>query len=736
MDGGTKVLIILNNPIVIFPQNRIVQRDSSCDLGGGCHVRVQFGKAFCDAELISPTVVRCYSPAGSAGKCTLSVLLQYDDACGDIQGSTAVVTPNSISLFTYVPTPGTNILTEPPVHTASVYSKGTTIVEHSDKQSQKWKVQKMRLVERLGDMSSALSHEDHGAARLLTPAALNAERGLPLIAPAHVSEHIPSSASDTWLDDATLSGLSIMDLEKMSDNYIMFVVNQLVNIAAVDDDLLAELDALDQAGYALLHYCCIYNLFTLVPILLAKGANIDVRGVNDVSALQLASMRGNLPIVSMLVSYGADVGLVDADNKTAADLALMEGHNEVFLFITNCPRSTAVHTMQGGVPLSDPELISGAVSFTPIEPKKQKKSSSPIAQVPKETVGNFASRMNVNSSPSASARTPASPSLANTASSADHEGSMPSSSTSTATLLQNAFSSLSLTDKCALSLSLNATAASPCITPRESAASSRRGSFGVASTSVGGVGVGASEDEFESNDNGVAIERRGSLGSENWEGEVRGVISESDQESLGVAMSLMAPNELEQVEEEVVVIQNNVRAWLLRKNYINLRDAAMTLQVAWRERKSKPRPLYHVRMGTGPRMPSVMEEFKEDDGDSNTVNPMALVSGTASNRIESLKRKVNELDENHLDMGDNGVRVVFNEHKNAYSSDVVGNSDTIASTRLQALTRGMLARKSFGVLKKQAIASLVIQRSVGEWWGRSMNSNSKNSDPNIHSITT
>lgn len=32
-------------------------------------------------------------------------------------------------------------------------------------------------------------------------------------------------------------------------------------------------------------------------------------------------------------------------------------------------------------------------------------------------------------------------------------------------------------------------------------------------------------------------------------------------------------------------IQNNVRGWLLRKNYINLREAAKVLQMAWREKK-------------------------------------------------------------------------------------------------------------------------------------------------------
>lgn len=54
--------------------------------------------------------------------------------------------------------------------------------------------------------------------------------------------------------------------------YIMSVVHQLVHMACVDDELVAELDSLDPAGFSLLHYCSIFNLNALVPILLAKGA--------------------------------------------------------------------------------------------------------------------------------------------------------------------------------------------------------------------------------------------------------------------------------------------------------------------------------------------------------------------------------------------------------------------------------------------------------------------------------
>ncbi|CAN0402581.1 unnamed protein product, partial [Ectocarpus sp. 8 AP-2014] len=43
-------------------------------------------------------------------------------------------------------------------------------------------------------------------------------------------------------------------------------------------------------------------------------------------------------------------------------------------------------------------------------------------------------------------------------------------------------------------------------------------------------------------------------------------------------MSMMGPSDLSEVEDEVKVIQQNFRAWILRCNYKSLRKAAKTLQ--------------------------------------------------------------------------------------------------------------------------------------------------------------
>ena len=74
-----------------------------------------------------------------------------------------------------------------------------------------------------------------------------------------------------WLDDNELSKLSALEIEALMDSYIMLVVKQLVQLAAIDDELIAEIDSLDASGYSLLHYCCkniiLHTLVTLYIVI-------------------------------------------------------------------------------------------------------------------------------------------------------------------------------------------------------------------------------------------------------------------------------------------------------------------------------------------------------------------------------------------------------------------------------------------------------------------------------------
>lgn len=53
------------------------------------------------------------------------------------------------------------------------------------------------------------------------------------------------------------------------------------------------------------------------------------------------------------------------------------------------------------------------------------------------------------------------------------------------------------------------------------------------------------------------------------------------EDDLRAIMSMMGPSDLSEVEDEVKVIQQDLRAWILRCNYKSLRKTARTLQVGW-----------------------------------------------------------------------------------------------------------------------------------------------------------
>ena len=229
------------------------------------------------------------------------------------------------------------------------------------------------------------------------------------------------------------------------------------------------------------------------------------------------------------------------------------------------------------------------------------------------------------------------------------------SSGSGVNLLQVALSSLSLTDKVALSRSLQNSAAIG------GGARSPRGTSDVAQTAPN-----VAQDDLDS-----ILESQS-------------VWSESDKESLDVAMSLMGPQELARVEEEVKLIQNNVRAWLLRKNYTNLREAARVLQNAWRDKRQADR---HPLVGAGRELSPIRERSKK----------RRTSERSPERNLEAVASRVVDLNSSSSSAGrssfsDESPRLI-GQYPRFQASDPAKLSSAAAT--LQAVTRGMLARKSF-----------------------------------------
>lgn len=178
------------------------------------------------------------------------------------------------------------------------------------------------------------------------------------------------------------------------------------------------------------------------------------------------------------------------------------------------------------------------------------------------------------------------------------------------------------------------------------------------------------------------------------------------------------------------LIQNNVRGWLLRRNFVNLRNATMTLQSAWRERGKRP---HQRRRGTVSGKRSLSSDTNDDSGSTDAVSSVVITSrdmllaagaqdtiGGAGSGGLDVKSPVDVFDADaEAELRVKNARRRLSEPDSATAAVPLQQPqpevDSAVAT-LQALTRGMLARKSFRNIRRQAMASLVIQRSLVEWW--------------------
>ena len=69
--------------------------------------------------------------------------------------------------------------------------------------------------------------------------------------------------------------------------------------------------------------------------LLEAGAQVDMRGCNENTALMAASCRGHTAVVDLLLKAGAEKVLCDGEDWTALMFASFEGHAPQFAFGTS-----------------------------------------------------------------------------------------------------------------------------------------------------------------------------------------------------------------------------------------------------------------------------------------------------------------------------------------------------------------------------------------------------------------
>lgn len=237
-------------------------------------------------------------------------------------------------------------------------------------------------------------------------------------------------------------------------------------------------------------------------------------------------------------------------------------------------------------------------------------------------------------------------------------------------LLLGAFSTMSLHDKCALSLSISRDSAGHTARRRESSVGEDILISPSSSSTGTSAGFGSSPASMVGMDTNLIGGRLVLPGAEN-DSDVQSVIAEDEEglNKLQVAMELMGPEERQSLEDEVKVLQHGIRAWLLKRNCKNMRETTKQLREATQSIEQQE-AAEHLSL-----MASEQSERER-----------AAVTVQAATRSMLARRSF--LQTKHV------------------------------AIKFQAATRGVLCRKNFARMKAHALASLVIQRNVREWWNK------------------
>lgn len=87
----------------------------------------------------------------------------------------------------------------------------------------------------------------------------------------------------------------------------------------------ADLDALDEATMAILHWIALYTDFSSMSLVLDRGADVNVRGYADWTPLHYACEQCDVAAVELLLARGAEIEAVDHWLETPLHIAAQQG---------------------------------------------------------------------------------------------------------------------------------------------------------------------------------------------------------------------------------------------------------------------------------------------------------------------------------------------------------------------------------------------------------------------------
>jgi len=151
-----------------------------------------------------------------------------------------------------------------------------------------------------------------------------------------------------------------MNYEKLQyslDKLLTRIVEIFLHLNPSDDSLMNDLNNHDKSGFTLLHYACLYNMQSFIPILLHHGANSDIPTVQgNLTPLHISCAAGHFAIVELLVRNGNGILLEDSFGACPVDHAKRNGFSNITAWLkekTNIGSNSEklTHKIMSGSPL-------------------------------------------------------------------------------------------------------------------------------------------------------------------------------------------------------------------------------------------------------------------------------------------------------------------------------------------------------------------------------------------------